>query len=90
MDVQFHADPALPAQAVPTIALAAQSCDEFRHLAACDLTYEGRTRAMLRRWLEDKEHGRAPAFLGRAVRPACAAEKNRASRGRPESDIESK
>lgn len=33
----------------PDIALISQSCDEFHHLAACDLTYEGGTREMLRR-----------------------------------------
>ncbi|KQV90190.1 hypothetical protein ASD15_22940 [Massilia sp. Root351] len=85
------------------IALISQSYDEFHHLAACDLTYEGGTREMLRRcahgeadgaafarywnestysfphgalrmrWLEDKEQGRASAFLGRAAhRPAAA------------------
>jgi glycosidase len=87
----------------PDIALISQSYDEFHHLAACDLTYEGGTREMLRRcahgeadgaafarywnestysfprgalrmrWLEDKEQGRASAFLGRAAhRPAAA------------------
>lgn len=87
----------------PEIALISQSYDEFHHLAACDLTYEGGTREMLRRcaqgqadgaafarywnestysfprgalrmrWLEDKEQGRASAFLGRAAhRPAAA------------------
>jgi glycosidase len=87
----------------PDIALVSQSYDEFHHLAACDLTYEGGTREMLRRcahgaadgaafarywnestysfprgalrmrWLEDKEQGRASAFLGRAAhRPAAA------------------
>jgi glycosidase len=91
------------AEVRPDIALISQSCDEFHHLAACDLTYEGGTRDMLRRcaegkadgaafarywnestysfprgalrmrWLEDKEQGRASAFLGRAVhRPAAA------------------
>jgi len=91
------------AQVRPDIALISQSYDEFHHLAACDLTYEGGTREMLRRvargdadaaafarywnestysfprgalrmrWLEDKEQGRASAFLGRAVhRPAAA------------------
>jgi glycosidase len=91
------------AEVRPDIALIAQSYDEFHHLAACDLTYEGGTREMLRRcaqgkadgaafarywnestysfprgalrmrWLEDKEQGRASAFLGRAVhRPAAA------------------
>lgn len=33
----------------PDIALISQSYDEFHHLAACDLTYEGGTREMLRR-----------------------------------------
>lgn len=87
----------------PDIALISQSYDEFHHLSACDLTYEGGTREMLRRcahgeadgaafarywnestysfprgalrmrWLEDKEQGRASAFLGRAAhRPAAA------------------
>jgi len=87
----------------PDIALISQSYDEYHHLAACDLTYEGGTREMLRRcacgeadgaafarywnestysfprgslrmrWLEDKEQGRASAFLGRAAhRPAAA------------------
>lgn len=86
----------------PDIALVSQSYDEFHHLAACDLTYEGGTREMLRRvangdadnaafarywnestysfprgalrmrWLDDKEQGRASAFLGRdAHRPAA-------------------
>ncbi|WP_343732694.1 alpha-amylase family glycosyl hydrolase [Duganella sp.] len=32
----------------PDIALISQSYDEFHHLAACDLTYEGGTREMLR------------------------------------------
>lgn len=87
----------------PDVALISQSYDEFHHLGACDLTYEGGTRAMLgrcargeaggaafarywnestysfprgalrMRWLEDKEQGRASAFLGRAAhRPAAA------------------
>lgn len=87
----------------PDIALISQAYDEFHHLAACDLTYEGGTREMLRRcarghadgaafgrywnestysfprgalrmrWLEDKEQGRASAFLGRSAhRPAAA------------------
>jgi len=33
----------------PDIALISQSYDEFHYLAACDLTYEGGTREMLRR-----------------------------------------
>jgi glycosidase len=33
----------------PDIALISQSYDEFHHLAACDLTYEGGTREMLHR-----------------------------------------
>ncbi|MCK7598610.1 alpha-amylase family glycosyl hydrolase [Microbulbifer sp. CAU 1566] len=33
----------------PDIALISQAYDEFHHLAACDLTYEGGTREMLRR-----------------------------------------
>ncbi|GAB2846288.1 hypothetical protein GCM10027277_13260 [Pseudoduganella ginsengisoli] len=37
------------AQVRPDIALISQSYDEFHHLAACDLTYEGGTREMLRR-----------------------------------------
>jgi glycosidase len=87
----------------PDIGLISQSCDEFHHLAACDLTYEGGTREMLRRcaqgqadgaafarywnestysfprgalrmrWLEDKEQGRASAFLGRAAHRSAAA-----------------
>ncbi len=41
----------------PDIALISQACDEFHHLAACDLTYEGGTREMLRR----VAHGEADA-----------------------------
>lgn len=41
----------------PDIALISQAYDEFHHLAACDLTYEGGTREMLRR----VAHGEAGA-----------------------------
>jgi glycosidase len=41
----------------PDIALISQACDEYHHLAACDLTYEGGTREMLRR----VAHGEADA-----------------------------
>jgi glycosidase len=41
----------------PDIALISQAYDEFHHLAACDLTYEGGTREMLRR----VTHGEAGA-----------------------------
>jgi glycosidase len=41
----------------PDIALISQAYDEFHHLAACDLTYEGGTREMLRR----VAHGEADA-----------------------------
>ena len=37
----------LPVQ--PEIAIISQAYDEFHHLAACDLTYEGGTRAVLQR-----------------------------------------
>jgi glycosidase len=36
----------------PDIALISQAYDEFHHLAGCDLTYEGGTRALLRRVAE--------------------------------------
>jgi glycosidase len=41
----------------PDIALISQAYDEFHHLAACDLTYEGGTRELLRR----VAHGEAGA-----------------------------
>lgn len=38
----------------PDIGLISQSYDEFHHLGACDLTYEGGTREMLRRCAQGK------------------------------------
>ena len=43
----------------PDIALISQSYDEFHHLAACDLTYEGGTREMLRRCAQGVADGAA-------------------------------
>jgi glycosidase len=43
-------------EARPDIAIISQAYDEFHHLAACDLTYEGGTREMLRR-VADGEAG---------------------------------
>lgn len=43
----------------PDIALISHSCDEFHHLAACDLTYEGGTRALLQRCARGEADGAA-------------------------------
>lgn len=43
----------------PDIALISQAYDEFHHLAACDLTYEGGTRAMLGRCARGAADGAA-------------------------------
>ena len=43
----------------PDIALISQAYDEFHHLAACDLTYEGGTREMLRRCAQGQADGAA-------------------------------
>lgn len=43
----------------PGVALISQSCDEFHHLHACDLTDEGGIRAMLRRCAHGEADGAA-------------------------------
>jgi glycosidase len=43
----------------PDIALISQAYDEFHHLAACDLSYEGGTREMLRRCAQGEADGAA-------------------------------
>jgi hypothetical protein len=43
----------------PGVALISQSYDEFHHLGACDLTYEGGTREMLRRCAHGEADGAA-------------------------------